>query len=134
MVHQVCAPLHPERFRQALASMAEGCCGLRGQVWLAVAPEHRVTVQGIGPRVWLENAGPWPVAQEADLPLTTPEQDVPSTVAEHPGERRTWLAATGEGMDAAEFARLLSWCELTEAEMMSGTTGLADPFDLNTTQ
>ncbi len=50
----------------------------------------------------------------------------------HPehGDRGSVLAATGEGMDPAEIARLLSACELTDAEMEAGFAGLTDPFKL----
>ncbi|WP_253908419.1 GTP-binding protein [Arthrobacter sp. H41] len=51
----------------------------------------------------------------------------------HPvfGDRGTVLAATGEGMDPAEINRLLTSCELTDAEMMAGHDSFTDPFDLS---
>ncbi|WP_253908420.1 GTP-binding protein, partial [Arthrobacter sp. H41] len=58
VVQRVERPLHPERFQQALSTLAEGCCWLRGRLWIAAAPGCRVALRGIGPRVWLENTGP----------------------------------------------------------------------------
>ena len=49
------------------------------------------------------------------------------------GDRGTILAVTGEDLDAAEIARLLEDCELTDAEMAGGFDGLADPFGLTPT-
>ncbi|MFF0903401.1 UNVERIFIED_CONTAM: GTP-binding protein [Kocuria sp. CPCC 205316] len=124
VVQRVERPLHPERFQHALSALAAGCCWLRGLVWLAVAPEYRILVQGIGPRVWLENTGPWPVEQHRG----------PSgghAVPAGPGVHATVLAATGEDLDAAEMTGLLASCQLTEAEMRSGITGLADPFGIS---
>ena len=42
------------------------------------------------------------------------------------------IAATGDGIDAAEIAGLLSGCELTDEEMAAGFAGLPDPFQLDT--
>lgn len=124
-------PLHPERFRHALGILAEGCCWLRGRVWLAAAPECCIAVKGIGPRVWLENTGAWPPESR------TGQENGAGTDREwHPvfGDRATVLAATGEGMDATEIKRLLSGCELTDAEMMAGHESFPDPFNLNSTR
>ena len=135
IVHQLHRPLHPERFHQALHSLAQGCCRLRGQLWMAPAPECRILLRGAGPRVWLENAGPWPAYLDT-LPHGRPAvRDANSSVriisdAGHPS---TVISATGEGLDAAEITRLLTDCQLTEAEMRSGLTTLADPFGLDTT-
>jgi G3E family GTPase len=121
--HRVERPLHPGRFRQVLATLAEGCCVLRGQLWVASAPACRIAIQGIGPRVWLENLGAWP-------------EDVPVRQERHPGHHSapaaTVIAATGEDLDAAEFRRLLVSCQLTDEELAAGTEGLHDPFGLGT--
>ncbi|GGG62442.1 hypothetical protein GCM10011374_27030 [Kocuria dechangensis] len=136
VVHRVERPLHPGRFHQALATLAAGCCWLRGHLCLAAAPEYRILLQGIGPRVWLENTGPWPVDQHADLlaeHIGPARDEAGPAVPAGPGEHATVLAATGEDLDAAEIARLLTDCQLTEAEMRSGITGLTDPFGLSVT-
>ncbi|MFC9353147.1 GTP-binding protein [Arthrobacter sp. NPDC057013] len=116
ITHRVRRPLHPERFRHALASLAAGCCWLRGRLWIATAPDCRIAIHGIGPRIWLENTGPW-------LPELRPG----------PGDRGTELAATGEDLDADEIAQLLASCELTDAEMAAGLELLDDPFGLTPT-
>lgn len=129
VAHRARRPLHPERFRDALTTLAEGCCWLRGRLWIAAAPKCRIAIQGIGPRVWLENTGPWLADQDAGA-VPDPLNHVDAHLdwhAEH-GDRGSVLAATGEGIDPAEIARLLSACELTDAEMEAG---LADPFRLD---
>jgi hypothetical protein len=70
------------------------------------------------------------VDQHADL-LT--DHDGPARDEAGPGDHATVLAATGEDLDAAEIARLLTACQLTEAEMRSGIAGLTDPFGLSLT-
>lgn len=134
VTRQVQRPLHPERFRHALATLAQGCCWLRGQLWIAAAPECRIAVQGIGPRVWLENTGPW-LADQTPHPPADRTEDADARPAGHAQAvgRGTTLAVTGEDIDAAEIGRLLADCELTDAEMAAGFAGLDDPFGLTPT-
>lgn len=131
VVQRIQRPLHPERFRHALAALAEGCCWLRGRLWVASAPGCRIAVQGIGPRVWLENTGPWQANRKplpsASMPVTEASLDRHSEF----GDRGTVLAVTGDDVDAAEIAALLQACELTEAEMTFSAASFDDPFDLN---
>lgn len=131
VVHRSARPLHPRRFQEALPSLAEGCTWLRGRLWIASAPTRRIAIQGIGPRVWLENTGPWLAdrSPEARAPL----EDVDGHLDWHPvhGDRCTVIAATGAGLDATEIAALLSRCELTDAEMAAGFGNLPDPFHLD---
>lgn len=131
VVHRVERPLHPERFRFALATLAEACCWLRGRLWVASAPGCRIAVQGIGPRVWLENTGPWQ-AERKSLPLLS-GMEGPDEAEWHPeyGDRGTLLAFTGDDLDSAEIVELLTSCELTEAEMVSAADSFPDPFGLN---
>lgn len=132
VVQRVVRPLHPERFRHALAALAEGSCWLRGRLWVASAPNCRIAIQGIGPRVWLENTGPWQ-ADRKHLPVVSPWSDPDTVLDRHPdfGDRGTVLAVTGDDVDAAEIAALLGACELTEVEMVSGAHSFPDPFNLN---
>lgn len=119
VVQRVERPLHPGRFRQALASLAEGCCVVRGHLWIASAPECRIAIQGVGPRIWLENTGAWD-----DVPPTR----VPAGSG-MPAPAATVITATGEDLDAAEFGHLLISCQLTDEELASGKA-LHDPFGL----
>lgn len=133
--HRLHRPLHPERFHRVLKSLAPGCCRLRGQLWMAPAPECRFLLKGAGPRVWLENAGPWPPLRgdallSPSVLLEQVDEDAPRGELGQPG---TVVEAIGEGLDAAEFARMLTHAQLTEAEMHSGITNLADPFGLDGT-
>ncbi|MFD0758395.1 GTP-binding protein [Arthrobacter ulcerisalmonis] len=116
--HSAHRPLHPGRFREALGSLAAGCCVLRGHVWMASAPECRIAVQGIGPRVWLENIGAWP-AKSAEM---------------RDGGHSTAVSATGEGLDAAEIFALLTACELTDAEMsaLNSSSAANQPLEKET--
>lgn len=133
VVQRIERPLHPERFRHALASLAQACCWLRGRLWVASAPGCRIAVQGIGPRVWLENTGPWQ-AEQGSLPLMS-QMTGQDTGDWHPdyGDRGTVLAFTGDDIDAAEIAELLGACELSEAEMAAAADSFPDPFSLNQT-
>ena len=117
-VKHVEGPLHPGRFRQALGILAAGCCVLRGHLWVASAPDCRIAIQGIGPRVWLENVGRWTDGR----PGREHTDSAPPAAA-------TVISAVGEDLDPGEFERLLQDCELTDAELASGGT-LHDPFGL----
>jgi G3E family GTPase len=134
VVQRIERPLHPERFRHALASLAEGSYWLRGRLWVASAPDCRIAVQGIGPRVWLENTGPWQAERER-LPAVFSAEYPDAVLDWHPefGDRGTVLAVTGDDVDATEIAALLTACELTDAEMASSPGTITDPFDLNRT-
>lgn len=114
-------PLHPQRFREALASLAAGCCWLRGRLWVAAAPDSCIAVQGIGPRVWLENTGPW---RQHPFDL---ESDARTAWFPYSGQRGSVLAVTGEETDADEICALLAACELTDAEMAAGIDAFSDP-------
>lgn len=133
VVQRIERPLHPERFRHALATLAQACCWLRGRLWVASAPGCRIAVQGIGPRVWLENTGPWQ-AERKSLPFISQMtgQDMGDWHPEY-GDRGTVLAFTGDDIDAAEIAELLGACELSEAEMAAAADSFPDPFHLNET-
>jgi G3E family GTPase len=133
VVQRIERPLHPERFRYALATLAQACCWLRGRLWVASAPACRIAVQGIGPRVWLENTGPWQ-AERKSLPFFSQMtgQDMGDWHPEY-GDRGTVLAFTGDDIDAAEIAELLGACELSEAEMAAAADTFPDPFHLNET-
>ncbi|MCU1516025.1 MAG: GTPase [Pseudarthrobacter sp.] len=135
VTHRAERPLHPDRFRHALTSLAEGCCWLRGRLWIAAAPRCRIAVQGIGPLVWLENTGPWLADRDAGA-TPDPLDAVDARLDWHPehGDRCSVIAATGEGLDAAEIVGLLAGCELTDAEMDAGFAALADPFQLDSAQ
>lgn len=111
-------PLHPARFRDVLGTLAAGCCVLRGHLWVASAPERRIAIQGVGPRIWLENVGSWSEARPGEQSMGA----VPLTAA-------TVISAVGEDLDPAEFERLLRDCELTDEELAAGGH-LPDPFGL----
>ncbi|WP_159803648.1 GTP-binding protein [Arthrobacter zhaoguopingii] len=99
--HRVTRPLHPDRFRTALGAISEGCCFVRGNVWLA-GVDARIAVHGVGPRVSLGNGGPW------------------SAGTRH-GEwcRGTHLALTGDDLDEEDIVNLLDACALTDEELHS---------------
>lgn len=111
-------PLHPGRFREALGTLAAGCCVLRGHLWVASAPDRRIAIQGVGPRIWLENVGSWSQARLGEQAIGASSL----TAA-------TVISAVGEDLDPTEFERLLRDCELTDEEMAAGGH-LPDPFGL----
>lgn len=113
--HRLERPLHPGRFRDALPRLAAGGHWLRGRLWVASAPGVRIALTGIGPRVWLENTGPWPALPE-----------VPGAPV-----RCTEVAVTADAhdADAHEFRALLDACQLTREELEAGAVPLADPLE-----
>ncbi len=127
-------PLHPERFRTALASLAAGNHWLRGRLWIASAPRCRIAIQGIGPRVWIESTGPW-LAEREPGSRGNPLDNVEATLDWHPvhGDRGTVVAVTGENLHAADLSGLLAACELSADAMDAGFSHLHDPFELNST-
>ncbi|WP_434994599.1 GTP-binding protein [Arthrobacter sp. Ld5] len=107
---RVARPLHPERFRTALGAISEGCCFIRGNVWIA-GVDARVAVQGVGPRISLIDAGAW------------------SADARH-GQwcRGTHLALTGDELDDDDIMTLLEACALTDEELhLLGAASSATP-------
>ena len=98
--HRIDRPLHPERFRTALGAISEGCCFVRGSVWIAGMSDIRIAVHGVGPRIALANGGTW---------------------SDDPHHRRwcrgTHIALTGDDIDDADITSLLDACALTDQEL-----------------
>ncbi|NKX54438.1 GTP-binding protein [Arthrobacter mobilis] len=134
VVHRLERPLHPERFRHALPKLAEGCCWVRGRLWIASAPRCRIAVSGVGPRVWLENTGPW-LADRDSGPAAGNPHSVDAALDWHPvfGDRGTVVAITGEDVDGAGTAALLAGCEVTDAEMATDPEAMSGPFEPSST-
>lgn len=126
-------PLHPGRFRHALPRLAEANCWMRGRLWVASAPQCRISIRGIGPRVWLESTGTW--AADRKLHPATHQLDSTDAMLDWDpavGDRGTVLAITGDGVTESDAAELLAGCELTSSEMQEGAASLHDPFELST--
>lgn len=98
--HRSDRPLHPDRFRTALGLISQGCCFVRGSVWIAGMPLTRIAVHGVGPRIALANGGRW----ESDG-------------GHSPSCRSTHLALTGDDIDDADITRILDACALTDEEL-----------------
>ncbi|MDI2034491.1 GTP-binding protein [Paenarthrobacter nitroguajacolicus] len=140
VLHKAGRPLHPGRFRDALPHLASGTHWLRGRLWIASAPEIRIAVQGIGPRVWLESTGKWLADSNDRAPGATGQRhhqgvDVDAALDWQPsyGDRGTVLAITGysQDVDPQEVRELLDRCQLTEAEMHADSGVWEDPLDLS---
>lgn len=87
-------PLHPERFREALPSLAESCTCIRGVLWVASTLSERVAIGGAGPRVWMENTGAW---------------DSHIAVSE--------LLLYGSEHEASQIESIFDQCQVTEEEL-----------------
>ncbi|WP_264796034.1 GTP-binding protein [Arthrobacter mangrovi] len=132
IVLRAARPLHPGRFRLALAELASGNCWLRGRVWLASSPASRVALCGAGPRIWLEDTGPW-LADKPGIDAASAaalSTDAALDWRDEHGDRGTVLALTGIEVDAVAGTRLLQHCQLTEAELARVPALRADPFGL----
>ncbi|WP_394252730.1 GTP-binding protein [Arthrobacter pityocampae] len=115
---RVARPLHPERFRTALGAISEGCCFVRGNVWIA-GVDARVAVQGVGPRISLIDAGSW----SADA-------------LQGQWCRGTHLALTGDELDDDDITTLLEACALTDEELLvlgAGSRATTGPNTTHTT-
>lgn len=136
VLHAVERPLHPARFQEALPQLAAGSHWLRGRLWIASAACKRIAVQGIGPRVWLENAGEWLADRGVDPAGRTASRlsDVDALLDWHPlfGDRGTVIAVTGrcDDVDAGQIRQLLDGCQLSEVEMEQEFGTLEDPLSL----
>ncbi|WP_237715324.1 GTP-binding protein [Arthrobacter sp. TB 23] len=109
--HRVSRPLHPGRFQTALGAISVGCCFVRGSVWIAGMLDSRVAVHGVGPRVSVEDRGPWG-----------------AYLLQGEGCRGTHLALTGDDLDDDDIAGLLDACALTDEELQSARIGFPVPF------
>ncbi|MHA7276772.1 GTP-binding protein [Arthrobacter sp. Hz1] len=93
--------LHPDRFRSALGTISEGCCFVRGSVWIAGLLDTEVAVFGVGPRIALSNGGPWASDPRGEW------------------RRGTHLALTGDDINGCEVTSLLAACAVTDEELRS---------------
>lgn len=87
-------PLHPQRFREALSELAASCTCLRGRLWVASALSERVAIGGAGPRIWMENTGPW----SAEIAASE-------------------LLLYGSEHEAAQISKVFDDCQVTEGEL-----------------
>ncbi|WP_231554584.1 GTP-binding protein [Arthrobacter sp. L77] len=102
MEYRVARPLHPERFRTALGSISQGCCFVRGNVWIA-GVDARIAVHGVGPRISLGTEGAWNAGPRHGEWCTG-----------------THLALTGDDLDD-DIMTLLDACALTDEELRLAT-------------
>ncbi len=103
--HRIDRPLHPDRFRTALGAISQGCCFVRGSVWIAGVTDTRIAVHGVGPRIALANGGEW--SNDADR------------INDAEWCRGTHLALTGDDIDDADIVNLLNACALTDEELQT---------------
>ncbi|KNC20203.1 hypothetical protein AC792_01630 [Arthrobacter sp. RIT-PI-e] len=108
--HRIDRPLHPDRFRTALGTIAQGCCYVRGSVWIAGILDTRVALHGAGPRIALGDGGTWGAG-----------------TAHGEGYRGTHIALTGDDMDDSDIARLLDACALTDDELRTSPATFRRP-------
>ncbi|MFG3339096.1 CobW family GTP-binding protein [Glycomyces sp. NPDC048151] len=127
-------PLHPERFHQALPTLAGRTLRGRGHLWLAGQPDHIVAWESSGGGVSMGDMGRWLAATpDEEWDESSPERRVNADLhwdAEF-GDREVQLAFVGLHFAADELAGVLDACLLTDAELAEGFAAwreYPDPF------
>jgi G3E family GTPase len=131
VVYRAHRPFHPQRFWYWFNSPHSGLFRAKGLIWLAT---RNLLVGGIS-RAGLQNscgaAGIWWAAlpREEWPSDTTLLQEMHETWREPHGDRRQELLLIGEQGRAADAARMLNLCLLTDEEMvLPDCRELPDPF------
>jgi G3E family GTPase len=134
-VYRARRPFHPERFHEALPILANQTLRGRGHLWLASQPDFAVAWESGGGGVAMGDLGRWLAATpDEEWDDASPERRVAADLGwdETFGDRDVHLAFVGLDYDAAEIARILDSCLLTDAEVAAGRavwSTFADPFD-----
>ncbi|WP_370225035.1 GTP-binding protein [Cytobacillus sp.] len=121
-------PFHPERFMQWLEDFPADIVRAKGFFWLASRNDMAGLLSQAGPSITLQGAGEWIAA--------LPEAEKNKILKEEPelldrwdnvfGDRMTELVFIGMGMKNEEIESRLDDCLLTEKEMCSDWSMLAD--------
>ncbi|GIO13960.1 putative metal chaperone YciC [Cohnella xylanilytica] len=129
-VYERALPFHPERLMEWMSNWPAEVVRAKGTLWLATRSDFAQTFSQAGPSIRIGPAGYWvaalPENERAGLFLEDPELEK----SWHPrfGDRINKLVLIGIGLDRAELEAQLDECLLTEAELASDWSRLADPF------
>ncbi|WP_205326228.1 GTP-binding protein [Glycomyces sp. YM15] len=128
-------PFHPERFHQALPTLAGRTLRGRGHLWLAGQPDTVVAWESSGGGVSMGDMGLWLAATpDEKWEESSPERRVNADLhwdADF-GDREIQLAFVGIHFEADEIAAVLDACLLTDDEVAEGVAAwreYPDPFE-----
>jgi len=128
-------PFHPERFHQALATIAGQTLRGRGHLWIAAQPDTIVAWESSGGGVSMGDMGRWLAATpDEEWEESSPERRVSADLHwdEAFGDRENQLAFVGLHFAADEIAAVLDACLLTDGELAEGRAAwreYPDPFE-----
>ncbi len=129
-VYERALPFHPERLMEWMSNWPAEVVRAKGTLWLATRSGFAQTFSQAGPSIRIGPAGYWvaalPENERAELFREDPELEKEW----HPkyGDRINKFVLIGIGLDRAELESQLDECLLTEAELASDWSLLADPF------
>ncbi|KON88690.1 cobalamin biosynthesis protein CobW [Sporosarcina globispora] len=135
-VYRRIRPFHPERFRQWLEDFPVDIVRAKGFFWLASRNDMAGLLSQAGPSITLQGAGAWiaalPEIEREEILKEEPE--LLDRWDENFGDRMTELVFIGLDMKHEEVESSLDVCLLTDNEMSSDWSRLADrlpAFNLN---
>lgn len=127
-------PFHPERFMQWLEEFPADIVRAKGFFWLASRNDMAGLLSQAGPSITLQGAGEWiaalPEVERNEILKNDPE--LLNRWDKEFGDRMTELVFIGMEMKQEEVASSLDDCLLTDKEMSSAWSRLADrlpPFN-----
>lgn len=123
-------PFHPERLMHWMADWPAEVVRSKGIVWLSSRNDIAQSLSQAGPSVQFGPAGHWLAALEEEEREAVFRDDPETRNDWDPeyGDRSNRIVLIGIEMDRAELSAELDDCLLTDEEMRSDWTRLADPF------
>ncbi|HEX2145553.1 MAG TPA: GTP-binding protein [Glycomyces sp.] len=134
-VYRARRPFHPDRFHEALSTIANSTLRGRGHLWLAGQPDQIVAWESSGGGVSMGDMGRWLAATpDEEWQESSPERRVYADLhwdGEF-GDREIHLAFVGLHFAADEITAVLDSCLLTDVELAEGWEAwkeYPDPFE-----
>jgi G3E family GTPase len=123
-------PFHPERFMHWLEDWPVDIVRAKGFIWLASRNNIAGLLSQAGPSITLQGAGEWIAAypEEERLEVLEEEPELLEKWDEDFGDRMIELVLIGIDMDKEEIESSLDKCLLTDSEMRTDWSALADPL------
>lgn len=126
-------PFHPERLHEAIDALLDGVVRARGRVWVATQPEVALWLESAGGGLRVGDAGAWlAVLDDAGWDRAPAERRAKAALDWHPrfGDRVQEIAVLAHDADPEHLHAVLSRALLTDKELASDWSALADPFAL----
>jgi G3E family GTPase len=124
-------PFHPERLHEAIDVLLEGVIRARGRVWVATQPDVALWLESAGGGLRIGDAGTWLAAlDDASWDRAPAERRAKAALDWHPryGDRVQEIAVLTHDADPEHLHAVLSRALLTDTELTTDWSTLADPF------